>query len=206
MIHEHSSFTGVWTVAEATLPTGAFAYTGTITIGQRGAAFVLDWDISAGRYVGVGLVHDEHLFVACGEQWAGLGVALYRQSGEIAWCAGECPAEIGAGRFAMPWQGEWAGEHTVEYRFTDGRTYGAWTLAAHDRGQVYDVRWLKDGQPHFRGIGLPTAGGVAVGWYPDRAQLALLDYSFATGDGRLHAVWALGAGTTLGTETLVRRS
>lgn len=204
MNHEQSPFTGVWTVAEATLPTGAFAYTGTITVERCGAAFVLDWDISAGRYVGVGLLHGDHLFVACGEQWAGLGVALYHTNGEIAWSVGEYPAMEGTGRFTTPWQGDFTGEHAIEYHFGDGRIYGAWTVAAQMRGQVYDVRWLKHGQQHFWGIGLPTAGGVAVGWYPDRAQLAFLDYSFAD-DGRLQAVWALGDDGRLGTEILERR-
>jgi len=37
------------------------AYTGTIDIQQAGDIATLKWEISAGRYVGVGRYHDTHL-------------------------------------------------------------------------------------------------------------------------------------------------
>jgi hypothetical protein len=68
-----SPFAGTWDVTEATLPNGDFGYTGVITIQRLGATFSLDWNISAGRFVGLGLPLGEHLFVSCGEQYADLG-------------------------------------------------------------------------------------------------------------------------------------
>lgn len=113
-MNEHqSAFVGCWTVQEATLPTGAPAYTGTIRIDQTEVTLLLEWDITDGRYVGVGMLHDNHLFVSCGEQFAGLGLAFYQPRGDgnvdVWWCAGEHASQIGSGRFTMPWQGSFVG-------------------------------------------------------------------------------------------------
>jgi hypothetical protein len=58
---------------------------------------------------------------------------------------------------------------------------------------------------HFRGLGLAMANGLAVAWYPDVDQLALLDYVLDAGDHQsMSATWALGGFTSLGTERLRR--
>ena len=73
MIEQSSvSLAGRWQVVHATLPNGAVAYTGTIAFQQAGATFKLGWDITAGRYIGVGLMHASHLYVSCGEHAHGL--------------------------------------------------------------------------------------------------------------------------------------
>jgi hypothetical protein len=209
MTTEPSAFAGTWDVVEAALPNGVAAYTGTITIAHTPPSFVLDWDITAGRYVGIGLIHADHLFVSCGEQFAGLGLALYEPAADghvaIRWCSGEHPDQVGIGRFTSAWTGAFAGEHTLVYYLPDGRIYGEWTLVVRQTGQVYDLLWQKAGQAHFRGIGLTTPHGLAAGWYPDRAQLAFLDYQpVDRAAQQLTAVWALGTQPTLGTETLSR--
>ncbi|MCG8349856.1 MAG: hypothetical protein MI924_18985 [Chloroflexales bacterium] len=187
---EPSAFAGTWDVVEAILPDGVAAYTGTITIAHMPPSFVLDWDITAGRYVGIGL-------------------AIYKPTSDghvaIRWCSGERPDQVGTGRFASAWTGAFTGEHTMVYYLPDGRIYGEWTLVVRQTGQTYDVLWQKADQVHFRGIGLATPHGLAVGWYPDRAQLAFLDYQpVDRAAQQLTAVWALGTQTTLGTEHLSR--
>src|SRR5215510_5562442 len=97
------AFAGSWDVLEATLPNGQLSYTGTIDIKRNRSVFDLDWDITAGRYVGIGLPINSHLFVSCGEQRAGLGVALFYvrpDSGlAIQWSTPEMQGAIGGGAF-----------------------------------------------------------------------------------------------------------
>src|SRR5262249_28361886 len=80
-----TNFVGIWDVMEATLPNGQFGYSGAITIRRSRSVFELEWDITAGRYFGIGLLSDSHLYVSCGEQRAGLGSALFqiRSGGEV---------------------------------------------------------------------------------------------------------------------------
>jgi len=199
-----AQFAGLWDVAHATLPNGEFAYSGRIAIAQRGAAFDLEWDISAGTYVGVGLEHNGRLYVSCGEQRAGLGLALFtRNSAGIAvrWATPE-PGGVGAGTLALH-SNTFEGEHQLALRLPDGRLYGDWTLAIRRAAAVCELEWRKGAAVHFRGLGLETPDGLAAGWYPDTAQLAFLDYH-AVDTNHLRARWALGGFTALGDEALTR--
>jgi hypothetical protein len=211
MQEQAQGFEGIWDVREATLPTGAFAYTGTITIDKLGAPFLLDWAISAGHYVGLGLIAGRHLLVSCGEQLAGLGLALFQLNAAerlaIQWYTAELQGEIGTGAVRSPWTGSFEGEHTIVYALPDGRIAGEWTLIAKKTDKIYELTWHKGKSIHFRGIGLEMPEGLAAGWYPDLAQLAFLDYHLDPhAPGQMRAVWALGGYTALGTETLVRRN
>jgi hypothetical protein len=202
-------FEGVWDVTEATLPDGRLGYTGIIAIQRLANSFTLDWDISAGRYVGLGLLLDGHLFVSCGEQFAGLGLALYhrRPDGQVSiqWCSAETAGALGTGYFLSSWPGSFEGSHQIVYYLPDGRPYGQWTLTIQKTGQLYELAWLKGQTVHMRGIGLDTPHGLAAGWYPDLNQLAFLDYFVDPADPqRLRAFWALGGFSDLGTETLMK--
>jgi hypothetical protein len=204
-----SPFEGSWDVTHATLPNGEFAYTGRIRIQQSAATFQLVWDISAGNYVGIGLVHDDHLFVSCGEQYAGLGVALYTHRSEstptIQWSTAELAGSVGTGTFATPWSGTFEGDHHLVQYLPNGQIYGEWTLSIHKVDAIYQLSWRKGDTIHFKGLGLATPQGLAIGWYPDVSQIAFLDYrTDPHHPQRLHAIWALGGYTTLGTETLTR--
>ena len=204
-----SAFEGDWNVVDATLPDGSFAYTGQIAVRRKAATYQLDWQISAGRYVGIGLQLERHLFVACGEQPAGLGIALCtRQVGTTAavqWSAFELDGAVGSGSISTSLQDDFAGEHQFMLELSDGRLYGAWTLAIRRQGPLYRLAWQKSGALHFEGLALPTPHGLALSWYPDIAQLAFLDYH-ATPEqpNQLNAVWALGDQAALGTERLER--
>lgn len=203
-------YAGIWDVQTATLPDGTFAYSGTISIARQQAIWLLDWDISAGRYVGVGLECAGHLLVSCGEQHAGLGLALFERQTDsaiaITWCSAELGGQVGGGRFLAPWGGEWAGEHEVAQTLPDGRAHGAWQLSIQPAGQIYELAWRRGEIIHWHGLGLPTPRGLAAAWSPDIRQLAFLDYTHPADDlDQLHATWALGGFTSLGREALARR-
>jgi uncharacterized protein len=204
-----ATFSGAWDVSEATLPNGQFAYRGTINVKRTRSAFDLDWDITAGRYVGIGLPANSHLYVSCGEQRAGLGIALYQVQSEteisIQWCAPEMQGAIGYGAFTSRFNGAFEGEHELSQYFPDGALHGSWTVKIEKAGSIFEINWRKGDRIHFSGIGLEMPNGLAAGWYPDTRQLALLDYlPHPENPDCLSATWALGGFTSLGTEKLKR--
>jgi hypothetical protein len=203
---ETPSFAGVWRVAHATLPDGTFAYTGTIETGTVGETFVLNWDISAGRYVGLGIPHRGHLLIACGETFDGLGIALYSldEGGHATgrWSIAELGGAIGQARFVSQWTGTFEGEHQVVHTHPVTGAETLFDLRVTRNNAIYEVTWSA-GELELAGLGIPTDGGVALGWYPDLIQLAFLDYALSPDGRAIEAVWALGGYTTLGTERLV---
>jgi hypothetical protein len=204
----NTRYAGVWLVEHATLPNGEFAYTGTIAIEPRAAVFALEWDISAGRYVGLGLAHAAHLLVGCGELWEGLGVVFYapHPSGvTVQWSTPELQGAVGGGAFTTPWHGTFEGQHQLTHTLP-GAGAEQWTLTARKNDKIYELTWHGADRGERRGLGIETPGGLAAGWYPDLKQLAVLDYTADPGDPqRLYASWALGGYTGLGSETLVRQ-
>ncbi len=206
MIEQSSaSLAGRWQVIHATLPNGTVAYTGTITFQQIGATYKLDWDITAGRYLGVGLMHAAHLYVSCGEQAHGLGIALYTPGPDqivgVRWTAPDLDGEVGTGAFTSAWTGRWEGTHRVTHRARDSGLHGAWTLHARRTEHVYELTWEAGGGTTRTGLGIAMPGGLAAGWYPDVRQLALMDYVLDPHDDQqLDATWALGGYSALGSE------
>ena len=170
----------------------------------------MTWAITAGRYVGIGLSTGAHLLVSCGEQRAGLGIALYQAQADhsvsVQWSTPELQGARGIGELTPPSHGSFEGEHRLTQHFPDGSLHGQWTLDIRKAGQVLGITWRKGEEVHFTGIGLEIDGGIAVGWYPDIAQLAFLDYTVDPANpSRLLAAWALGGITSLGTEILTRK-
>jgi hypothetical protein len=203
-------FTGSWDVQEATLPNAQSGYTGTITIRPNHHVFDLIWAITAGQYVGIGLSTGPHLLVSCGEQRAGLGIALYKtrygSSVSVSWSSPELQGELGSGEFTSPFHGSFESEHQLIQFLPDGSLHGQWTLNIQKTGDVFAITWRKGETVHFTGLGLEIDDGIAVGWYPDISQLAFLDYTVdPTGLDRLMATWGLGGITSLGTQVLVRK-
>jgi uncharacterized protein len=205
-----AGFAGAWDVLEATLPNGQFGYTGLIDIKRNGSVYDLDWEISAGRYLGIGIPDDTHLYVGCGEQRAGLGVGIFQLGAgcevSIRWSNPELRGAIGSGMFTSAFNGTFEGEHELDQRFPDGSPYGTWTVEIQKTDSIFEIAWRKGSAVHFRGLGLEIENGLAVSWYPDTSELALLDYSFDPEDAEcLLATWALGGFTSLGSEKLKRK-
>src|SRR5262245_4138564 len=147
MENSANAFADSWDVLESTLPNGQFAYTGTIDIKRNHSAFDLDWDISAGRYVGIGLPISSHLFVSCGEQRAGLGIALFEiRSGtevSIQWSTPEMRGAVGGGAFTCRFNGSFEGEHELAQHFPDGSLHGTWTVVIQKTGSIFEIVWRK---------------------------------------------------------------
>jgi hypothetical protein len=201
---------GSWDVLEASLPNGDNAYRGTIKIKQQRDIFDFEWLITAGEYVGIGLALDTHVLVSCGEQRAGLGIALYQIQPDfsvlVQWSAAELQGFTGQGKFTSKFNGSFEGEHELTQYLPDGAWYGSWTVNIQKSGRLFEVIWRKGKAIHFTGLGFAIPNGLAVGWYPDISQLAFLDYSLDPDNpDQLLAVWALGGFTALGVETLKRK-
>jgi hypothetical protein len=206
-----STFAGAWNVVESTLPNGQVAYNGIINVKRNGSAFSLDWDITDGRYVGIGIPNDTHLYVSCGEQRAGLGIALFHVRSDtevsIQWSTPELQGAIGGGAFTSQFNGAFKGEHELTQYFPDGALHGSWEVRIEKTGGIFEIIWRKGEAIHFRGLGLEMSNGLAVSWYPDVRQLAFLDYVLDPEDSDcMSGTWALGGFTSLGTEKLKRIS
>ena len=205
-----NTFAGLWEVQEATLPNGQPGYTGTITIRPNRHVFDLTWAITAGDYVGIGLLTGSHLLVSCGEQRAGLGIALYQAQSDhsvsVLWSTPELQGVVGNGKFTSLFHSSFVGEHLLTQYLPDGSFHGQWTLNIQKTGNVFAIAWRKGEAVHLTGLGLEIDGGLAIGWYPDISQLAFLDYApDPASPDRLLATWALGRFNSLGTEILARK-
>jgi hypothetical protein len=175
---------GRWRIVGATVPDGTPGYTGVLDISPRGETYRLEWDVTAGRYVGIGLLEDDHLLVACGRAWEGLRVASVRA--------------LADGALRVRWSE--GGDVAEEVAERDGLA-----LALTRDGDVYEATWRPGGAEEDIGIGFDVPGGVVAGWSAALAELAVLDYVLDPADhDRLSARWALGGSTSLATESLER--
>jgi hypothetical protein len=183
---------GEWEV-EATVPGGG-SYSGRVVGRAAGRAVELEWDITAGHYVGVGLEVAGAWYVACGEDWEGLGLALVRVDGSARWSPAPGPGEVGATALAPIGVRHWdAGPGTApDFPFASVILGGA--------------RYLREatlrGGPADRGLALPFPGGHAVAWYRRFDQTAILRYAPGRVPGTLEAAWGLGGHADLAAETL----
>lgn len=183
---------GEWEV-EATVPGGG-NYSGRVIGRPAGDTVELEWDISSGRYVGVGLEVQGAWYVACGENWEGLGLALIRVDGGVRWSPAPEAGEVGATSLVPSGARHWeAGPKTAP-----GFPFGAVSLAG--------TRYLREaalrGGPVERGLALPFPGGHALAWYPRFDQTVILRYAPGREEGTLEAVWGLGGHRSLAAETL----
>lgn len=180
------SLVGDWRV-EATVPGGG-TYTGTVTARPAGDTVELIWDITAGRYFGIGLPEEGAWYVACGEDGDGLGLALVGRDDRLRWS----PAP-GRGMVALSslvpapappgthgWKAGPAG--AAGFPFTG--------LVLGGRGEVVEA--VLEGGPVARGLALPTTAGWAVAWYPRFDQTVILRYLPGREPGTWVALWALG--------------
>ena len=152
---------------------------------------------------------DNHVFVSCGEQRAGLGIALFQVQPDsqvlIQWNTPELQGTIGRGEFLSRFTGSFEGDHRLKYHLPDGSLHGEWNVKIQRTGSLFEIIWRKGDAVHFTGLGLATANDLAVSWYPDLHQLAFLDYVLDPDNkDHIEATWVLGGFSTLGTETLKR--
>ncbi len=124
----------------------------------------------------------------------------------VQWSTPELQGAIGGGAFTSQFNGAFAGEHELTQYFPDGTPHGSWTVKIEKTASIFEIFWRKGENIHFSGLGLEMSNGLAVSWYPDIRQLALLDYIIDPEDREcLIGTWALGGFTSLGTEILKRK-
>lgn len=186
------SLVGDWEV-EATVPGGG-AYSGRVTARRAGATVELEWDITAGRYVGVGLEEGGHWYVACGADWEGLGLALLGEDGQVRWTPAPGRGTVGTTGLHREGAAAWkAGPAT-----SAGLPFTGVSLVG--RGELVEA--VLTGGPIGRGLALPYGGGHALAWYPRFDQTVILRYTEGREPGTLEAVWGLGGHPGLAAETL----
>ena len=183
---------GDWEV-EATVPGGG-SYTGRVTARPVGAVVEVEWDTTAGRYLGLGLPVAGAWFVACGVDREGLGLALVRADGTARWVPTADRGEVGETQLAPTGVRRWEAGATT----APGFPFDTVALA----GTRYLLEAQMSGGPAGRGLALPFPGGQAVAWYPHFGQLAILRYGAGREPGTLEAVWGLGGHRSLAAETL----
>lgn len=185
---------GDW-VVEATVPGGG-AYTGTVSVREVGATIEVIWDITAGRYAGLGLAAGDGWYVACGLDFAGLGLALLDRDGRLRWTPAPARGTVASTVLTA--------EPGLPPRWSAGPVPAPGLpfsgLALGDRGEV--ARAELTGGSVSRAPALATASGWAVAWYADFEQTALLRYGPGPETGTWAALWALGSHPEPATELL----
>jgi hypothetical protein len=183
--------TGEWTVA-ATVPGGG-EYTGTVSARRAGDAVAVEWDTTAGSYVGIGLPVADDWYVACGEDWDGLGLALIDDDGTVQWAEHPPDGTVGSDRLTPSAPRRWT---------TQGADFPFASVALAGDGDVLEARLTTRSGAVVTGLALTTTDGFAVAWYPTLDQTVILRYSAGDAPGTVDAVWALGGHADLATETL----
>ena len=184
-------FEGDWQV-HATVPGGG-TYDGTIAVARRGDAFELAWRISAGDYVGIGLEHEGAWYVACGERFHGLGLAISDAAGTLLWID------------ALDRRLRRATITPVTEEPMRGRVWGDAPFhgfVVQPRGGVHEADF--EHASCGRGLAWPAGTGWALAWYPDFAQTVILRYARGRDDDALVGEWALGGHTEPARERLSR--
>ncbi|MBP1632309.1 MAG: hypothetical protein H6Q11_597 [Acidobacteria bacterium] len=145
------SLVGDWEV-EATVPGGG-SYTGRVTVRPVGGVVEVEWDTTAGRYVGLGLPEVGAWFVACGEDREGLGLALVRAEGTVRWVPTAERGEVGETQLAPTGVRRWEAGATT----APGFPFDTVALA----GTRYLLEAQMSGGPAGRGLALPFPGIAA---------------------------------------------
>lgn len=180
------SLVGDWLV-EATVPGGG-AYTGSVAVRAAGPTVEVAWDTTAGRYFGIGLEQGGAWYVACGEDGPGLGLGLLGRDGGFRWTPAPSRGAVGVAALvaapAPPGALAWVpGSPAV-----GGLPFTRISLTGG--GEVVEAELTGGSAP--RGLGLPTAAGWAIAWYPVFGQTVILCYRPDEEAGTWRAVWALG--------------
>jgi hypothetical protein len=72
--------------------------------------------------------------------------------------------EIGTGLAKGDASHGFPGRYTVTYLRSDGSEAGTFDLEIEKNGSIYDLSYKRDGELLFVGVGIDTAGGMAIGY------------------------------------------
>jgi hypothetical protein len=189
---------GAWAV-ESTVPGGG-RYRGTITARRVGDTVEMEWDITAGRYVGVGLPLEDTWYVACGEDWDSLGLALIAADGAIDWTPAPDRGSVRTTELASPSgrPGPWRAGPATDPAFPFAE------IRLEERGELLGAFLTTEGGRSSTGLALRSAKGFAVAWYRRPDQVVILRYTAGEAPDTLEGVWGLGSHPDPAAETLHR--
>jgi hypothetical protein len=194
------SIAGLWTISDAKSLQGK-SYTGTVTITPTDKFYKLDWHVGNISYSGLGFFENGHLFAGWGSG-PSYGLVVYdiasngSLNGKWVFNGGNY---IGIEKSAT---GALKGDRS---RFSvvgtnpDGTNYTG-QLTVEKKGQTYQLSWTVADRT-FPGVGIRVGNQLVVGWGLVH-DIGVISYD-VSGD-RAVGRWALPAGSTLGSETIVR--
>ncbi|GAB3690926.1 hypothetical protein GCM10027592_08570 [Spirosoma flavus] len=186
-----------WKIETAQLPNGG-SYDGTVRIAKTGNTFNLDWKTTAGNYSGVGVMLNGKLFAGYGINSA-YGVAVYKVNAngnqlEGVWTASQFNGQTGTE--TLTGQG---GQYDVTGTNPDGGAYRG-KLMMQKTGRTVQVQWNVANQT-YNGVGFQSGDYLVIGYGFGQA-FGVVEYAMR--NDRANGRWAMGGGTDLGAENLVR--
>lgn len=192
---------GNWRIEKAQLPDGK-PYTGSLTIARQGETFTVDWKTTAGSYGGLGLLVEaagspKRLFVGYGLN-GNCGIAVYKVTAnggfEGTWTASGLNGATGTETLTGQ-----DGTYLVKGTNPDGRPY-AGKLTLQKTGDTFQARW-QVANDVYNGVGFMSGDYLVVGYGPGMA-FGTVEYALL--GNKAHGRWAMGGGSQLGTENIMR--
>ncbi|WP_460941687.1 hypothetical protein [Spirosoma daeguense] len=188
---------GAWKIETAQLPNGE-SYNGMVTITKNGNTYQLDWKTSVGNYSGIGLLLDGKLFVGYGINIA-YGVAVYKVNPnnnqlDGVWTSPQLNGEVGAETLTGQ-----DGQYYVAGTNPGGQTYRG-KLMTQRTGRTVQVQW-NVGNQTYNGVGFYSGDYLVIGYGFGQA-FGVVEY--VVKGNKATGRWALGGGSDLGAENLIR--
>lgn len=189
---------GNWKISSASTPTGA-SYTGTVSVEKFQNIHLLSWETSVGNYSGVGIVKGNSIYAGYGVN-IDYGIVVYelQPDGSLIgiWSTNKANGMTGTEKVV----GAKSLNGTFNITGTNAGTNTAYkgTLTIKKTGSVYSLYW-KVANTSYNGVGILDGNILAVGWGFGQA-FGVVGYD-VNGD-EATGTWAMGGGTSTGTENL----
>lgn len=194
-------FSGAYTIAKASNPGGAGAYTGKVSITPASGYQNVAWTIpSSPAYAGVAIGVGDKLGVGWG-MGGNYGVAVYKIAGGKLTGQWTAKGLAGVGTEDLDGPAALDGTFTITASKTpDGKSYKG-TVLIKPTGKTFSVAWATS-VGSYTGVGIKDGDLLVAGWGTggQGAGAVLYTKSGTTLDG----VWATPGGTALGTEVLTK--
>ncbi|MGZ5004061.1 MAG: hypothetical protein ACXWG7_00900 [Chthoniobacterales bacterium] len=195
------SFSGTWKITDAQTLAGK-SYTGTVRIASIGAVYELQWNTTAGKYLGLGLADGNKLCTG----WGGknFGVVLYKINGNGTlsgrWTIPSANEAEGTEEASGGIPNELAGEYTIKGTNPGGKGSYTGKLRIRKTGATYQLRWTLPGGQSYSGVGLRVGDSLHVGWSTGKEPYAVISYTFD--DGTAEGIWTVGGSEKTAKESL----
>jgi hypothetical protein len=196
------AFAGTWNITDAKTLDGK-PYTGTVRITKSGPAYKLQWNTTAGKYLGIGLAEGNALCTG----WGGknFGVVLYKINADGTldgwWTVPGVTEAEGLEKLTGGAPGVLEGEYDL--RGTNPGNKGGYKgkLNIRKTGETYQLDWTIPGTPAYRGVGIRVGDYLHVGW-GGKEVYAVISYTF---DGnKAEGLWTVGGSQRIAVENLAK--